>query len=102
VRELMFLIDNANSFLGNDSGPSHLAAICGVPTFTFFGPQLPEWFAPIHPEAEVLEGKACPYKPCSDYCRFPVPHCIQGITEAEAWPRVRKFVAAHSPGQAGG
>jgi heptosyltransferase-2 len=102
VRELMSLIDNANSFLGNDSGPSHLAAICGVPTFTFFGPQLPEWFAPIHPEAEVLEGKACPYKPCSDYCRFPVPHCIQGISEEEAWPRVRKFVAAHSPVPHGG
>jgi hypothetical protein len=64
------LIDRAGAFIGNDSGPGHLAAFCGVPTFTLFGPQLPEWFAPLHPGSEWLEGKACPYKPCSDYCRY--------------------------------
>jgi heptosyltransferase-2 len=97
VGELMRLIDQASAFVGNDSGPSHLAAICGVPTFTLFGPQLPEWFAPIHPESVVFEGKACPYKPCSDYCRFPQPFCIQGIGEDEVWPRVQSFAARHSP-----
>jgi len=30
-------------------------------------------FAPRHPVAEWIEGKACPYKLCSDYCRFPTP-----------------------------
>jgi heptosyltransferase-2 len=97
VTELLLLIDDAIAFLGNDSGPSHLAAICGVPTFTLFGPQLPEWFAPIHPQAEAMEGKACPYKPCSDYCRFPAPHCIQGLSEDEVWPRVKLFAARHAP-----
>ena len=73
VAELFVLADRAGAFIGNDSGPGHLAAFCGVPTFTLFGPQMPEWFAPLHPGSEWLEGKACPYKPCSDYCRFPVP-----------------------------
>ena len=60
---------------------------------SFFGPQLPEWFAPMHPAAEWLDGKACPYKPCSDYCFFPSPHCLRTITEEEVWRRVEPFVA---------
>jgi hypothetical protein len=47
---------------------------------------------PLHPEAELMDGKACPYKPCSDYCRFPVARCLCDITEAEAWPKLENFV----------
>jgi heptosyltransferase-2 len=93
VAELLALVDRAVAFIGNDSGPGHLAAFCGVPTFTLFGPQLPEWFAPLHPASEWLEGKACPYKPCSDYCRFPVPVCMVNSGEAEVWERVEAFLA---------
>jgi heptosyltransferase-2 len=99
VTELLALIDQAGAFIGNDSGPGHLAAFCGVPTFTIFGPQLPEWFAPLHPVAEWIEGKACPYKPCSDYCRFPTPHCLWNISEDEVWLRVEKFAARHLSGR---
>ena len=92
VSELLSLIDSAGAFIGNDSGPSHLAAFSGVPTFTLFGPQLPEWFAPLHPAAEWLEGKPCPYKPCSDYCRFAEPYCMINSGEEEVWGRVRGFL----------
>ena len=95
VAELIALMDHAGAFVGNDSGPGHLAAFCGVPTFTLFGPQLPEWFAPLHPAAEWIEGKTCPYKPCSDYCRYAAPHCLWNITEEEAWARVEQFAAKH-------
>ena len=57
-----------------------------------FGPQLPEWFAPVGPMAEAFEGKACPYKPCSDYCRFSQPICLIGVTVEDVWPRIEKFV----------
>lgn len=93
VTELLALIDRASAFLGNDSGPGHLAAFSGVPTFTIFGPQLPEWFAPLHPAAEWTDGKPCPYKPCKDYCRFPSPLCIDRITEEELWLQIGPFVA---------
>jgi heptosyltransferase-2 len=93
VTEVLGLVDRAGAFIGNDSGPGHLSAFCGVPTFTLFGPQLPEWFAPLHPSSEWVEGKACPYKPCSDYCRFPVPYCMVNTTEEEVWALVRSFVA---------
>ncbi len=88
VSELLAKLDQAGLFIGNDSGPSHLAGLYGVPTFTLFGPQLPEWFAPLHPAGQWLEGKPCPYKPCSDYCRFPEAHCLVDITEEEVFARV--------------
>jgi heptosyltransferase-2 len=94
VTELLSFIDQAGVFIGNDSGSGHLAAICGVPTFTIFGPQLPEWFVPLHPAAAWIEGKACPYKPCFDHCRFPTPHCIWNLDGGEVCARVEKFVAA--------
>ena len=96
VSELLALIDQSAAFIGNDSGPGHLAAFAGVSTFTIFGPQLPEWFVPLHPAAEWIEGKACPYKPCKDSCRFASPVCIERITEEEIWARVEPFVAKNA------
>jgi ADP-heptose:LPS heptosyltransferase len=93
VADLLALVDRAGVFIGNDSGPGHLAAFCGVPTFTLFGPQLPEWFAPLHPASEWMEGKACPYKPCSDYCRFLTPCCMVRSGEEEVWLKVDAFVS---------
>ena len=93
VAELLALVDRAGTFIGNDSGPGHLAAFCGVPTFTLFGPQMHEWFAPLHPASECMEGKACPYKPCSDYCRFPIPCCMANSSEEEVWTLVKAFAA---------
>jgi heptosyltransferase-2 len=92
VTELFALADRAGAFVGNDSGPGHLVAFCSVPTFTLFGPQVPEWFAPLHPGSEWLEGKACPYKPCSDYCRFPIPYCMANSGEEEVCALVESFV----------
>lgn len=98
VTELIAQVDRAGAFIGNDSGPGHLAAMCGVPTFTIFGPQLPEWFAPLHPDSEWIEGKACPYKPCSDYCRFATPFCLWNLGEADVFTRVGKFLDAQRSG----
>jgi ADP-heptose:LPS heptosyltransferase len=96
VAELFALVDQAGAFIGNDSGPGHLAAFCGVPTFTLFGPQLPEWFAPLHPAAECFEGRPCPYKPCSDYCRFPEPICLSRVTPEAVWTRVQQFLRSQT------
>ena len=78
VDRLLDTLADADRFIGNDSGPGHLAALLGVPTFTIFGPQLPELFAPQHPQAAWIEGAPCPYKPCFDSCRFAEPFCIRG------------------------
>lgn len=44
VHELMRLVANCKVFVGNDSGPRHVAAALGVRTVTVFGPENPfEW-----------------------------------------------------------
>ncbi len=94
VDGLLAVLATADRFIGNDSGPGHLAALLGVPTFTLFGPQLPELFAPQHPRAAWIEGAPCPYKPCFDACRFSSPHCIREISVAAVWPRLQSWLEA--------
>ena len=97
ITELVAVLKTARAFIGNDSGPGHLAALVGVPTFTLFGPQLPQWFVPLHPAAEWLEGQPCPYRPCFDSCRFPAPNCILGLDEGMVWSRIGLFLSKHMP-----
>jgi heptosyltransferase-2 len=92
VAELLVLIEGASRFIGNDSGPGHLAAACGVPTFTVFGPGVPERIAPTHPQAAWIEGKPCRYKPCFDSCRMPEPICMTGLSEEEVCERLLPFL----------
>jgi heptosyltransferase-2 len=91
--ELLDLLASAERFIGNDSGPGHLAALLGIPTFTIFGPQLPELFAPQHPQAAWIEGAFCPHKPCFDACRFAEPHCILALGVDDVWPRIETWLA---------
>jgi len=95
--ELVCLIGKAAIFIGNDSGPGHVAAISGIPTFTIFGPQLPALLAPIHPGAEWVEGTSCPFKPCYDSCHFSVPHCLLSLDEDTVWRKLEGFVARQVP-----
>jgi ADP-heptose:LPS heptosyltransferase len=47
------LVD-ASLYIGNDSGPTHLAAWLGVPTLALFGPSDPRLWAPIGRAVTVL------------------------------------------------
>lgn len=51
------LIDAA-VYIGNDSGPSHLAAICGVPTIAIFIASDPRVWSPIGPTVKILEASS--------------------------------------------
>ena len=44
----------AQLFIGNDSGPAHIAAAFGVPVVVLFGPSDPVNWAPWRTEAQVL------------------------------------------------
>jgi ADP-heptose:LPS heptosyltransferase len=91
---LLQTLATADRFIGNDSGPGHLAALLGVPTFTVFGAQLAANFHPIHPQAAWLDGAPCVYKPCHDACRFASPHCIRELTVDQVWTRVTDWLAS--------
>jgi heptosyltransferase-3 len=50
VRRLAGALSAARCYVGNDSGPKHIAAAVGIPTFTFFGPEDPEEWHPYSRE----------------------------------------------------
>jgi heptosyltransferase-3 len=48
------LVAGAQIFIGNDSGPAHIAAAFGVPVVVLFGPSDPVTWAPWRTEGHVL------------------------------------------------
>jgi len=52
--ELSRLLARASVYLGNDSGPTHLAAQLGVPTIALFGPSDPRIWSPIGPIVRLI------------------------------------------------
>ena len=51
------LVSGAQLFLGNDSGPAHLAAAFGVPVVVLFGSSDPVTWAPWRTESQVLTSR---------------------------------------------
>ena len=56
LAEVARLMRHAALFVGNDSGPAHMAAAFGVPEVVFFGPSDSEIWAPWQTAASVLEA----------------------------------------------
>ena len=56
LRETKSLLAGASLFIGNDSGPAHMAAAFGVPVVVLFGPSDHIVWAPWQVESEVLTG----------------------------------------------
>lgn len=54
--DLAGLLESAVLFIGNDSGPGHLAAALGTPTLSLFGPTDPHIWRPLHPLARVIQA----------------------------------------------
>lgn len=52
--QLAALYERANLYLGNDTGPMHLAAAVGLPVLAIFGPTDPAVYAPWLAAREVL------------------------------------------------
>lgn len=54
LQELYGTLAGASAYIGNDSGPTHLAAQLGLPTVALFGPTDPRRWAPVGPAVTVL------------------------------------------------
>lgn len=50
------LISGATLFLGNDSGPAHIAAAFGIPTVVLFGPSDSVTWSPWRTESQILSA----------------------------------------------
>jgi ADP-heptose:LPS heptosyltransferase len=64
LAELAAFFTHIVAFVGNDSGPSHLAAAMGVPGFVIFGPTDVSIWGPLSSSTEVVKGS----EPCALEC----------------------------------
>ena len=56
IRHLAALMASATLYLGNDSGPTHLAAAVDLPTIALFGPTDPRIWAPRGETIHILQA----------------------------------------------
>jgi ADP-heptose:LPS heptosyltransferase len=84
VGELLWVLRGANLFIGNDSGPTHLAAALGIPAVVLFGSSDAEvwypWKAPFQRVQNSFDCNPCPGYRCLVYDE---PKCILSITAAQ-------------------
>ncbi|HJN56886.1 MAG: glycosyltransferase family 9 protein [Candidatus Woesearchaeota archaeon] len=77
LNELFYLIEKCNLFVGNDSGPMHIAAAQKIKTVGLFGPNLPERFWPYGKgNIAVYKGDNCDFSPCINVHKGQVPDCL--------------------------
>jgi heptosyltransferase III len=57
LEETKSLLSGASLFVGNDSGPAHMAAAFGVPVIVMFGPSDSVVWAPWQVESKLLVGQ---------------------------------------------
>ncbi len=88
IRQMGSLLRHCRIFVGNDSGPMHVAVAAGIPVVGLFGPGEYERFRPWGPEHEVLR-LTFPCSPCSQSCFFESARCIRGLSLS----RVKEVIA---------
>jgi ADP-heptose:LPS heptosyltransferase len=74
LSETKSLLQSASLFLGNDSGPAHMAAAFGVPVVVLFGPSDPAIWAPWKVTSRVVADK-------DNIRNIPVESVLQAIEE---------------------
>lgn len=92
--KLKSLLAGANLFVGNDSGPAHVAAAFGVPSVLIFGSSDSRVWGPWRTPHVVIETDwDC--KPCAgDGCRaFDEPRCILSVDAAPVTEAIDKLLS---------
>ncbi|HVT89012.1 MAG TPA: glycosyltransferase family 9 protein [Tepidisphaeraceae bacterium] len=56
--ELLDELSSTSIFIGNDSGPGHLAGIIGVPTVSLFGGSDPVRWRPLGPKVSIIQANS--------------------------------------------
>lgn len=103
VAALAGVLNRLDALVANDSGPMHLAALCGTPVVGLFGPSDPRRTAPLGTTHVVIsQDLGC--SPCTAH-RCPLGHleCLRGISVDEVDAALAKVLVAngscigHSP-----
>jgi len=93
VGALAGVLARLEAVVGTDSGPRHLAAALGRPTYAWFGPTHPDTWSPPGPQHGYWQTSL----PCRACDRTACPHwsCMPGLTPDEAADRVLAHLRLH-------
>ncbi|MFQ5431058.1 MAG: putative lipopolysaccharide heptosyltransferase III [Nitrospinota bacterium] len=81
---LAALINSCNVFIGNDSGPMHMAAALDVPIVAFFGPSDPAVWSPWGARGKIVRCTPMDCMPCDQKgCPYVGHHCMTKIKESD-------------------
>ena len=104
LTESACLLAHSQLFVGNDSGPGHIAGALGVPCVILFiaavgadpdGPSAPERVRPMGQRVACCRpSRTVP--PCSGYCTADYAHCILQIQPENAHRAIRSLLRADS------
>jgi ADP-heptose:LPS heptosyltransferase len=96
IPELLALYRIAALYIGNDSGPLHLASMACVPCVGLFGPASPELTAPVGKDNAYCYHKLeC--SPCSQQrCVRPEHPCMELITQEEVLNAALKLLPVNA------
>ncbi|MBI4397958.1 MAG: glycosyltransferase family 9 protein [Candidatus Omnitrophica bacterium] len=98
LAELAAVLSLCDYFIGNDSGPAHMASAVGVPVLSVFsGTNRAEEFRPLAGSSEIVH-KDLDCSPCEEQiCPLRHHHCMSLITEDEVLDAFKKLAAHSSP-----
>jgi lipopolysaccharide heptosyltransferase II len=80
IGALAALLDGAQLFVTNDSGPMHVCAALGTPTIGLFGPETPQMYAPLGLRTRWLY-RPPPCSPCINVHDNKLAVCVRGRAE---------------------
>jgi heptosyltransferase-2 len=101
LREVCAVLERCDLFIGNDSGPAHLAAAMDRRTIVISPhprsgdpnhANSPLRFAPYCTTARVLQPATC-LDGCNECCRAPGPHCITAVSVEDVVATARTMLS---------
>lgn len=94
LSELVDLYNIVDFMITNDSGPAHFSTLANLKTFVIMGPETPNLYAPIHPNAvPIYSNFSC--SPCVSAfnhrkTRCKNNKCLQAITVDQVYNLIKK------------
>jgi ADP-heptose:LPS heptosyltransferase len=96
LAEFAALVSKATIYVGNESGPLHIAAVSGAPTLGLYGPGEPFVFYPWSEKSSYLHH-VLECNPCDQiHCVHPENPCIKRIQLSEVINKIEVLISSNT------
>jgi len=92
--ELASLLACSSLYIGNDSGPTHIAYAMKTPMIQLFGPGEPEIFGHFDEKSILIMNDNCSCRPCTQRkCKNEKDWCMDKISVEEVFSSAKKLLS---------